>query len=155
MFLSHVEKQLDAKRRLLIPQDFRTTANSGSAGPKAATPDAFEGVYCFASIEADCLEGGGAEFFDRYRQLIESYAVGSPARRALEHKIYGGMHRLSFDAAGRITLPDSLCLKFGLSDKALIVGLYDRFQIWEPTAYAAYQAEQDQLAREVLSQRGA
>ncbi|MDC7675847.1 division/cell wall cluster transcriptional repressor MraZ [Asticcacaulis machinosus] len=150
MFLSHVEKQLDAKRRLLIPQDFRTTATQGSAD---AAP--FEGVYCFASIEADCLEGGGAAFFERYRQLIEGYAVGSPARRALEHKIYGGMHRLSFDTAGRITLPDSLCLKFGLSDKALIVGLYDRFQIWEPTAYAAYQAEQDQLARDVLMQRGA
>ena len=44
MFLSTYEKQLDGKRRLLIPNDFRTTEN-GAAG----------GVFIFPSIEADCL----------------------------------------------------------------------------------------------------
>ncbi|HAJ03902.1 MAG TPA: division/cell wall cluster transcriptional repressor MraZ, partial [Brevundimonas sp.] len=45
MFLSTVEKQLDAKRRLLIPQDFRTSENGAE-----------HAIFVFPSIEADCLE---------------------------------------------------------------------------------------------------
>ena len=56
VFLSTFEKQLDAKRRIVVPQEFRAQ----TAGP-------FDGVFCFPSIEADCIEGGGKPLFDRYR----------------------------------------------------------------------------------------
>ena len=52
MFLSTFEKQLDAKRRIVVPQEFRALVS----GP-------FDGVFCFPSIEADCLEGGGKALF--------------------------------------------------------------------------------------------
>ena len=61
MFLSTYEKQLDGKRRLLIPNDFRTTEN-GAAG----------GVFIFPSIEADCLEAGGDRLFAVYAEMIEA-----------------------------------------------------------------------------------
>ncbi|MGZ3298570.1 MAG: division/cell wall cluster transcriptional repressor MraZ [Asticcacaulis sp.] len=146
MFLSSHEKQLDSKRRLLVPQDFRATAARGTDAL-----DAFDGVYCFSAVEAECLECGGAAFFERYRALIERFPVGSPTRRALEHKVYGGMQRLNFDTAGRITLPESLCARFGLSDTVVMVGLYDRFQVWSPRAYESYAAEQEALARDVFA----
>ncbi len=147
MFLSSHEKQLDAKRRLLVPQDFRA-----SALPPGT--DDFGGVYCFSSVEAECLECGGEAFFERYRAVIERYPVGSPTRRALEHKVYGGMQRLNFDTAGRITLPESLCERFGLTGAVVMVGLYDRFQVWAPKAYETYVAEQDALARDVFTGGG-
>jgi DNA-binding transcriptional regulator/RsmH inhibitor MraZ len=108
MFLSTFEKQLDAKRRIVVPQEFRTLA-SGS----------FDGVFCFPSIEADCLEGGGQALFDRYNGVIQELEVGDPLRGALETSILGGMAKLSFDTAGRITLPESLCDAFGLTEWAL------------------------------------
>jgi MraZ protein len=147
VFLSSHEKQLDAKRRLLVPQDFRV-----SALPPGA--DDFGGVYCFSSVEAECLELGGEAFFERYRAVIERYPVGSPTRRALEHKVYAGMQRLNFDTAGRITLPEGLCAQFGLNGAVVMVGLYDRFQVWAPKAYEAYAAEQDALARDVFAGGG-
>ena len=49
VFLSTFDKQLDAKRRIVVPADFRAAVSNGP----------FDGVFCFASIEADCLEGGG------------------------------------------------------------------------------------------------
>lgn len=147
MFLSSHEKQLDAKRRLLVPQDFRV-----SALPPGG--DDFGGVYCFSSVEAECLECGGEAFFERYRAVIERHPVGSPERKALEHVVYGGMQRLNFDTAGRITLPESLCAQFGLTGTVVMVGLYDRFQVWAPKAYAVYSAEQGRLAREAFSGGG-
>jgi MraZ protein len=140
MFLSTFEKQLDAKRRIVVPQEFRALA----AGP-------FDGVFCFPSIEADCIEGGGKPLFDRYLNLIEELEFGDPLRSALETSVLGGMAKLSFDTAGRITLPESLCDQFGLTDWVVVVGLGDRFQIWAREAFQAHRAAQRELAREGLA----
>ena len=140
MFVSTFEKQLDAKRRLVVPQEFRALV----AGP-------FDGVVCFPSIEADCIEGGGKVLFDRYAGLIEELEFGDPLRSALETSVLGGMARMSFDTAGRITLPESLCDMFGLTDWVVIVGLGDRFQIWQREAFQAHRAAQREVAREGLA----
>jgi MraZ protein len=76
----------------------------------------FDGVFCFPSIEADCIEGGGKALFDRYSALIDELPFGDPLRSALETTVLGGMNQLGFDTAGRITLPESLCEAFGLND---------------------------------------
>lgn len=141
MFLSTFEKQLDAKRRIVVPQEFRALA----AGP-------FDGVFCFPSIESDCIEGGGKALFDRYLGVIEELEFGDPLRSALETSILGGMAKLSFDTAGRITLPEALCEMFGLVDWVVIVGLGDRFQIWPREAFQAHRAAQRKSAREGLAQ---
>lgn len=144
MFLSTFEKQLDAKRRLVVPADFRAQA----AGP-------FDGVFCFPSIEADCIEGGGKALFDRYMGVIEELEFGDPLRSALETSVLGGMARLSFDTAGRITLPETLCDMFGLDDWVVIVGMGDRFQIWGREAFQAHRAAQRELARDGLAEHRA
>jgi len=141
VFLSTFEKQPDAKRRLVVPQEFRALA----AGP-------FDGVFCFPSIEADCIEGGGKALFDRYVGVIEELPFGDPLRSALETSILGGMAKLSFDPAGRITLPETLCDLFGLTDEVVLVGLGDRFQIWARDAFQAHRAAQRELAREGLAE---
>lgn len=141
MFLSTFEKQLDAKRRIVVPQDFRALAS----GP-------FDGVFCLPAIEADCIEGGGKAFFDRYVGVIEELDFGDPLRTALETSVLGGMSRLAFDTAGRITLPENLCDMFGLTDWVAVVGLGDRFQIWDREAFQAHRSAQRDLARGGLAQ---
>lgn len=145
VFLSTFEKQLDSKRRIVVPHDFR-----------AAVGQPFDGVFCFPSIEADCLEGGGKPLFDRYVALIEELPFGDGLRSALETSVYGGMARLTFDDAGRITLPPALCDMFGLTDWVSVVGMGDRFQIWPREAFQAHRAAAREAARTGLAQlRGA
>ena len=141
VFLSTFEKPVDSKRRLVVPQEFRASVS----GP-------FDGVFCFPSIEADCIEGGGKALFDRYTGVIEELEFGDPLRSALETSVLGGMAKLSFDTAGRITLPETLCDMFGLTDWVAVVGLGDRFQIWSRDAFQAHRAAQRDLAREGLAQ---
>ena len=136
MFLSTFEKQLDAKRRIVVPQDFRAQ----TAGP-------FDGVFCFPSIEADCIEGGGQALFETYKGVIDELEFGDELRTALETSVLGGLARLSFDTAGRITLPEMLCDAFGLTDWVVIVGLGDRFQIWNREAFQAHRSAQREIAR--------
>ncbi|ATC25552.1 division/cell wall cluster transcriptional repressor MraZ [Caulobacter vibrioides] len=140
MFLSTFEKQLDSKRRIVVPQEFR-----------AAVSGPFDGIFCFPSIEADCLEAGGKALFDRYQAVIEEMPFGDRTRTALETSILGGMAKLTFDTAGRITLPDQLCDMFGLTDSVAVVGMGERFQIWSREAFQAHRAQQRDLAREGLA----
>jgi MraZ protein len=140
VFFSTFEKPLDAKRRIVVPQEFRAAAS----GP-------FDGVFCFPSIEADCIEAGGKALFDKQEALINEFAFGDPLRYALEFTVRGGMAQLSFDAAGRITLPENLCEQFGLTDFVAVVGLGDRFQIWSREAFHAQRANQLRIVREGLA----
>ena len=141
MFISTFEKQLDAKRRIVAPVEYRT----------AVAP--FDGLFCFPSIEADCIEGGGKALFDSYARLIDEYPFGDPDRTALETAIMGGMTQLSFDTAGRITIPESLCEMFGLTDWVTLVGLRDRFQIWPREAFRERGKAQREAAQVALLTR--
>jgi MraZ protein len=141
VFISTFEKQLDAKRRIVAPLDYRQ-----SVAP-------FDGLFCFPSIEADCLEGGGKALFDSYAALIDEYPFGDPVRTALETSIMGGMVQLSFYTAGLITLPESLCEMFGLSDWVTVVGLGHRFQIWSREAFRVRAKEQREIAQQGLLAR--
>jgi MraZ protein len=141
VFISTFEKQLDAKRRIVAPAEFRA----------AVAP--LSGMFCFPSIEADCIEGGGEALFKSYCALIDEFPFGDPTRTALETSIMGGMTQLGFDTAGRVTLPEPLCEQFGLTDWVMVVGLGERFQIWSRDAWRARSAEQRGIAREALVAR--
>lgn len=134
---------MDEKRRVLVPQEFRAAASGVDAA-------AFDGVYCFPAIGADCIEAGGQALFDRYAALVDGLPFGDPLREAMEDTVFGGMKQLSYDGAGRITLPEVLCQGFGPRDWVIIVGLRNRFQIWSRDTYQAHREKQRLVAREGL-----
>jgi MraZ protein len=144
LFRQTYEKQLDGKRRLLIPQDYRTAENGAETG-----------IFIFPSIEADCLEAGGDRLFNVYAEIISQLPFGSEERSALEWQVMGEQTRLAFDSGGRITLPESLCEEAGIGEEVVIVGLNDRFQIWSKEKHAERRAQQRALAKAGLAQIGA
>ena len=141
MFLSTFEKQLDAKRRIVVPLDYRALVS----GP-------FDGIFCFPSFEADCIEAGGQALFETYQKLLGELPFGDPVRTAMEYSVLGGQNRLAFDTAGRITLPEALCEQFGLTDWVAVVGLGDRFQIWDRAAFQAHRVAQREIAKAGLAE---
>lgn len=143
VFLSTYEKQLDGKRRLLIPQEFRTAENGAE-----------HGVFCFFSIESDCLEAGGDKLMAEYVSMIEELPFGDDLRTALEETFYAGQRPLSYDGGGRITLPEHLCQDAGLGEDVVIVGLGPRFQIWDRARWNARRDERRALARQAVRERG-
>ena len=140
MFLSTYEKQLDGKRRLLIPQEYRTAQNRAEAR-----------VFCFLSITADCLEAGGDKLMAEYVARIEALPFGSEARTALEEAFYAGQRQLTYDGGGRITLPESLCEEAGLGEDVIIAGMGPRFQIWDRARWQGRKPGSRDLARRVLT----
>ncbi len=139
MFLSTFEKQLDGKRRIVVPQDYRAALSA-------------DGVFVFPSIRSDCIEGGGQALFDRYGAMADELEFGDELRDSIERNVFGAMQKLSFDTAGRITLPESLCEQYGITDWVALVGMRDRFEIWELGAYKALRAADRDAARQGLAE---
>jgi MraZ protein len=52
----------------------------------------------------------------------------------------------SVDKAGRICLPDEMARGAGVKNEAVLVGLLDRFEIWNPERYEKVQAADTALA---------
>lgn len=50
------------------------------------------------------------------------------------------------DQAGRAVIPPHLLKAAGIEKDLLFVGAMDRFQIWDPVRYAAYDEEQSDFA---------
>jgi MraZ protein len=54
------------------------------------------------------------------------------------------------DKSGRITLPESMARAIGIDKEAVLIGMFDRFQIWNPRAYEEVIAAEDALATEAF-----
>ena len=139
MFLGTWEKQLDGKRRLQIPQEFRTAVSGVELG-----------VYCLLAVTDDCLEAGGDALTELYEQRIEALPFGSEERDALEEAFYGGQRQLAYDGGGRITLPEALCEAAGLTTDVVVVGKGRRFQIWDRSRFVERNPGRRALASRVL-----
>lgn len=114
-------------------------------------PGTQTGVFCLLAITQDCLEAGGDDLTALYRQRIEDLPFGSDERDALEENFYGAQWQLTYDVAGRITLPESLCRDTGLSQDVIIVGKGARFQIWDRERWNGRRAASRELARKVMT----
>jgi MraZ protein len=58
--------------------------------------------------------------------------------------------QLTVDKAGRICLPDEMARGAALKDEAMLVGLLDRFEIWNPARYETVKAADAVLASEAF-----
>jgi len=68
----------------------------------------------------------------------------------LKRFIGGESVQVSLDKAGRICLPDEMAQAAGIKDEVVLVGLLDRFEIWNPERYQKVKATDAVLASEAF-----
>jgi MraZ protein len=73
-----------------------------------------------------------------------------PRKVALKRIIGSGSAQASVDKTGRICLPDEMAKEAAIKDEAVLVGLLDRFEIWNPQRYEKVQATDAVLAAEAF-----
>ncbi len=127
-FLSHFTNRFDAKGRVSIPAPFR----------QALAKDGFEGVYACPSLDAPALDCGGFKLLHEIDALLQSLPPFSPTRDAFATALLGTSVILRMDPEGRVVLEDRLKASLGLADEAVFVGQGHKFQIWEPSRFAAH-----------------
>ena len=127
-FLSHFTHRFDAKGRISIPAAFR----------QALAKDGFEGVYVHPSLDQPALDCGGNRLLAEIDSLLASLPPFSPARDAFATALLGTSEILRMDSEGRVMLDDRLKASLSLEQEAVFVGQGHKFQIWEPSRFAAH-----------------
>jgi MraZ protein len=79
-------------------------------------------------------------------QSIDAMPNSDPKKVVLKRIIGSGSAQASVDRAGRICLPEEMARGAGIKNEVMLVGLLDRFEIWNPEHYEKVQAADAALA---------
>jgi len=81
---------------------------------------------------------------------IDAMSNGDRNKGVLKRFIGSESVQVTLDKAGRICLPDGMARAAGIKDEAVLVGLLDRFEIWNPARYENVKAADAVLASEAF-----
>jgi MraZ protein len=136
---SSYDNVVDEKRRLQIPSDWRKGQGETEfmliLWPNAAQKDA-------------CLMVLPPAAAQRLRDRITAMPFGDAQAESLRRFLGRKSHVVTSDKSGRVTIPEHMAKPVGIEKKAVLVGMFDRSQIWAPDRFAAITEGDDALAQE-------
>jgi MraZ protein len=144
-FVSTFTNRIDGKGRVSIPAPFR----------EVLLRDGFPGLYCSPTLDQKAVDAGGNRFRDAIRLSLSQFDPFSEDYELLSTALMGESEILSIDKDGRTVFPDSIRGRAGLTDLVTFVGQGFKFQIWEPSRFAAYREEAASRVRELRKRLGA
>jgi MraZ protein len=71
---------------------------------------------------------------------IEAMPNGDPNKTILKRSVGSKSMQVALDKAGRICLPDEMAGAAGIKGEAVLVGLIDLFEIWNPARHEQVEA---------------
>jgi len=131
---------VDEKRRLQIPAKWRP------AKPNVE----FTLIVWPKSKDGPCLRALPPQEMARLMKDIDAMPNSDPNKVVLKRFIGSESVQVSLDKAGRICLPDEMARAAGIKDEVVLVGLLDRFEIWNPTRYETVKATDAVMAAEAF-----
>jgi MraZ protein len=81
---------------------------------------------------------------------IDAMPKGDEKKIYLKRFIGSESAQVTLDKAGRICVPDEMARKADIKDEVVLVGLLDRFEIWNPVRYDKVKAADAVLAHEAF-----
>ncbi len=128
MFLGTHTPRLDDKGRIFLPAKFRDELS--------------EGLVVTRGQERCLYVWPSAEFRTFTDQLRKTPVTNKPAR-AFMRMLFAGASAEMADRQGRVTLPPMLRDYAGLTRDCVVIGAYNRVEIWDMESWNAYSAEQE------------
>ncbi|MGO1120198.1 division/cell wall cluster transcriptional repressor MraZ [Rhodovibrionaceae bacterium A322] len=138
-FLGTFHNKVDRKGRVSVPAAFRQILGASS----------FPGLVLYESYKAPgAIEGCSMDFMTDLSESLMSMDLYSETHEDLSATLFSESHQLSWDANGRIVLPEELIEAAGITDMATFAGMGKSFRIWEPAAFKVFQAARRAQTRE-------
>ena len=126
---------MDAKGRVSIPAAFRRVIEASDADWKEGLRPNI--VIVYGDETQDWLELYTMRAIEEIDEQIEDMQRGSAERLWLEELMHGQSIETQIDDDGRLTLPQKLREKIGLSNEAFFISAGDYLKIWKPETYQA------------------
>jgi len=134
---------LDAKGRLAIPMRYRDAIQEECSGKLVLTYSAFDSGSLYLYPEKE---------WERVRDEVTGLSTFNPGHRSLQRKLVGSASAIEPDGNGRIQLPQTLRQVAGLEKRVVMLGMGNRFEIWNETILNQKRAEEERSIDEAASE---
>ena len=137
MFLGEFSHNLDDKGRLTIPAKFRDELAGG--------------VVITRGIDR-CLSVFPRAGWDSLAERIAQLPITQRNARNFGRLMFSGAADFIPDRQGRVLIPQGLRAYAGLDGEAVVIGLYDRLEIWKPELWADVKAKVEEDPESIAEQ---
>jgi len=141
VFRGTYQHSIDAKGRLSIPARFRDVLNTSTSINSLIITSYYE----------PCLVAYPLEEYHKFESEINKLSSLNKDVRVLIRKICYGAHECEIDSHGRMLVPPILRNYAHLNKDVLLIGVLNKFEIWDKEVFETYEADSDDL--EVLAEK--
>ena len=133
MFFGETTINLDAKGRLAIPIRYRDSVAEQCENRMVLTYSAFDSGSLWLQSE---------KTWERVRDHVMALPNFNASHRSLQRRMVGSATALEPDGSGRILLPPSLRQVASLEKRVILLGMGNRFEIWDEDTLNSQRAEE-------------
>lgn len=137
MFMGEYHHSIDDKNRLIIPSSLRQQTE-GSKDEFVITRGLEQSLFLYPTLEWQSLG-------ERLRKLSTTKSNS----RAFVRLLFSGAHPVQADSQGRITLPPGLKDFAQIEEKVIIIGAFNKIEIWSEERWEKYYKEQRSVFEEL------
>ena len=128
MFSGTFRPKLDDKGRLFLPAKFREAMGDGLVITRG---------------QERSIDMRTKADFDVFAERFQNASQTDARLRAYGRMLFALASEQVPDKQGRITITPELRQYASLEKECVVIGIYNRVEIWEPRAWAAYTADQE------------
>jgi MraZ protein len=128
MFSGTFTPKLDDKGRLFLPAKFREAMGDGLVITRG---------------QERSIDMRTKADFDVFAERFQNASQTDARLRAYGRMLFALASEQVPDKQGRITITPELRQYASLEKECVVIGIYNRVEIWEPRAWAAYTADQE------------
>jgi MraZ protein len=143
VFFGETAINLDAKGRLAIPTRYRDAIQERCGGRLVLTYSAFDSGALYMYPEQE---------WERVRDEVTALSTFNPGHRSLQRKLVGSASAVEPDGNGRIQIPQTLRQVAGLERRVALLGMGNRFEIWNETVLNQKRVEEERSLDEAASE---
>ncbi|WP_395377153.1 division/cell wall cluster transcriptional repressor MraZ [Marinicella sp. W31] len=125
MFYGELALNLDAKGRLAIPSKFRELIADACQNKLVLTYNAYENDSLWLYPQSE---------WEKIRDSVMALSTFDPMHRNLQRRLVGSAFHIEPDKGSRILLPITLRQVASLEKKVVMLGLGNKFEIWNEDA---------------------
>lgn len=137
MFKGTYRYKIDPKGRLPVPAAFRRALVEAGAD------------HVIVTLLDQCLAAYPPSDWQRLEAQLSRLPAFSKPVKAMTRLLASRAVDCDLDGQGRILLPPSLRQAAGLAREAVVIGVLNRFEVWNPEIWESFLRDSDRLLDDV------
>jgi len=151
-FRGEYSHNIDSKKRIAVPADYRRAINEGQVATRRGGKDDPDEpprlTIVYGDDRLECLQCYSEQTIQKIDDSIARLGRATNERKFLEFFFQTRSVTVQLDPTGRLVLAEHLRAKIDLQKSVIFAGKGDSFEIWNPERFQAHQDKLTSMFRD-------